>query len=1097
MTGASNLATMATTHAQVTAAHDVHASTVAQEVPAPSSPTLTNPDSILPEEAPFSALTPTISSDSISRSSHDGRSSPKSHKRSDSEGTTELLTATAVVMPQRFSVQPTTIKASAAATAATAAAYTGYEHGTPLSDIGEEDSDSDSTTRDDKSRTPSPNPDGTIAIKKPRLRHKKRLSNLSSSSGGSDVGTWEDFDTSKLGSDRVAADIAHARESAENDDTKSRRDSKEIDEELALLNERAEKILASARKRLTHMEDNLSKARHSIVLTPSRSTPNMHEVAQAQGQSQIQNQTQSHQPAGSLYRSISQNAHRKSRGGFPVKPNSTLSHARTGSDDVVPSGMKRLSRIPEVRSASALDYSRPRFGVVTPEGKVHPQSPSSSRSFNSPLRILTEEDADSPSTTKTSPDSTMHTFTAYRGLGIHSSGSKGQEDISQLHYESSSTPTSLDRSNSQASTRSARELTEKMSEMKNRIAELKSKAQADSMKRQSISSLRGDSPFNGSSTISSATQYQPSSPEIQDRASSSSVQEVSTVAEPRGYSRLGHQRKDSALDDDEPAQNPVTPVTARFLNNDTTPIPFESARTDRNTVNLTKRRARPDSQPDDVDLESIIQSSVYVDAEQDVRSEDEEDEVAVNEEEQIYLNEVLEESLQDLEPVVPSIPGEYLIDEIAGEEGLSHEDRLDAFDYENMFLHSAMGTYTGKRESDEESDNESIETSRQDMQTPTLVDDNNEDGGEMSDEQNDGIQDDNDSCGNDDDEVDTDEEMEAVMLSQHQPSRQPPLRNPLRDQVHHVDKLHLQEPRKPWMSLGRSNSVESNASTATFQTATEGLGTPEEELPEEILNWGNAPSQGQAIYIQPRSPIRAVQIHSPPRRHVSNNGSISEMTNGRTQSRTPSDSLLKNVVTGNLSPTSPRPRSASGQYRIFPSSIPISPTGQRAKLAEHGRDTSIISTQTVAPQTSTTSPHDQPQASSPLLGPPISPQSPQSPSFKTTHPHFHRHTRSTSSQISTSSNGSVPQPQPVKANTTILMESLIKLADPNFTMGPNTHFEDLDKDLVLALLRAVGGVSEEMLRAQAYGDGDVVRELRRRLGKATGILVSGGSREED
>ncbi|WP_350636880.1 hypothetical protein, partial [Pseudoalteromonas sp. GW168-MNA-CIBAN-0100] len=84
----------------------------------------------------------------------------------------------------------------------------------------EDTSDGGSTTKgDNSSRTPSPNHGVTVPEGQPKLRHKKRLSNMSSSSGGSEDGTtWQEFDTSKLMSDRVAADIEHARETANEDE---------------------------------------------------------------------------------------------------------------------------------------------------------------------------------------------------------------------------------------------------------------------------------------------------------------------------------------------------------------------------------------------------------------------------------------------------------------------------------------------------------------------------------------------------------------------------------------------------------------------------------------------------------------------------------------------------------------------------------------------------------------------------------------------------------------------------------------------------------------------------------------------------------------
>jgi len=78
------------------------------------------------------------------------------------------------------------------------------------------------------------------------------------------------------------------------------------------------------------------------------------------------------------------------------------------------------------------------------------------------------------------------------------------------------------------------------------------------------------------------------------------------------------------------------------------------------------------------------------------------------------------------------------------------------------------------------------------------------------------------------------------------------------------------------------------------------------------------------------------------------------------------------------------------------------------------------------------------------------------------------------------------------------MESLIKLADPTFTLAPGTSFANVDTDLVLGLLRAVGSVVDGVLRAEAghtvTGKEEtdrVVQILRRRVEVATGILEGG------
>ena len=82
-------------------------------------------------------------------------------------------------------------------------------------------------------------------------------------------------------------------------------------------------------------------------------------------------------------------------------------------------------------------------------------------------------------------------------------------------------------------------------------------------------------------------------------------------------------------------------------------------------------------------------------------------------------------------------------------------------------------------------------------------------------------------------------------------------------------------------------------------------------------------------------------------------------------------------------------------------------------------------------------------------------------------------------------------------NTEILMESLIKLADPDFKVsGEGNVFADVDKDLVLKLLRGVGSVCNNVLTANSSGEVREVKVLRRRLDQARRILEGEDDEEE-
>ena len=163
------------------------------------------------------------------------------------------------------------------------------------------------------------------------------------------------------------------------------------------------------------MEDNLSKARTSFLPSPSLS-PNVGD----------------HKPVGGLYRSISQGgdrriiqggSSRKSKALYPAVHTPKSGHTRGSSETSLLSASAVHSRIPEIRSASALEYtsgqsidSLPYDG--SPSAYSNGQSPASAtpRSFHTPLQSLQEETGKSPSTDRTSPSNQTP-----RGLGITTS----------------------------------------------------------------------------------------------------------------------------------------------------------------------------------------------------------------------------------------------------------------------------------------------------------------------------------------------------------------------------------------------------------------------------------------------------------------------------------------------------------------------------------------------------------------------------------------------------------------------------------------------------------------------------------------------------
>jgi hypothetical protein len=176
----------------------------------------------------------------------------------------EVRTAKTLLMPTRFKPAPPV---------SNPLGYGGYEHGAPLSDIGEEET----TPRSKKTRTRTPSPTASSPTIAPHSaiwvsqKSDRRLSELSNSSGmstGSDL-HWEGFDPRAGLSDRLKRDLA-----ADGDDIisldgfESKRNSTATngDDETTTqaLSKRAEQILATAKKRLTVRE--IGNSGHGVLI---------------------------------------------------------------------------------------------------------------------------------------------------------------------------------------------------------------------------------------------------------------------------------------------------------------------------------------------------------------------------------------------------------------------------------------------------------------------------------------------------------------------------------------------------------------------------------------------------------------------------------------------------------------------------------------------------------------------------------------------------------------------------------------------------------------------------------------------------------------
>ncbi|KAF1840973.1 uncharacterized protein K460DRAFT_295962 [Cucurbitaria berberidis CBS 394.84] len=181
-------------------------------------------------------------------------------------------------------------------------------------------------------------------------------------------------------------------------------------------------------------------------------------------------------------------------------------------------------------------------------------------------------------------------------------------------------------------------LRDQMNDLKGRISSLKLKAQEDHLRRRSIQSLRTPSPFTSAETWYSGTNAHQSG--------------GSPVTANAGLGiKIGSPTRTAMYEDD---------------------------------YNQTSSPRTTTSQKEGEKLVTYNDESETLPKDDDAEETDEGDFVSVNGD--------------DLEPGADSVYEDAVYEMPATER---HEDRVDAFDYENFFLHSAMGTYSleGRRSS--------------------------------------------------------------------------------------------------------------------------------------------------------------------------------------------------------------------------------------------------------------------------------------------------------------------------------------------------------------------------------------------------------------
>ncbi|KAK7426408.1 hypothetical protein QQZ08_007163 [Neonectria magnoliae] len=434
------------------------------------------------------------------------------------------------------------------------------------------------------------------------------------------------------------------------------------------ISDRAEQILANAKRRLTTMEGNLSRARSSLYYTPASdgSTPSPPIV----------------RPATSFRE--------------PTVPTST-GHSRNSSE----TNFQNPTAFP-LRSASALGaaggYRQPLTSSRSADalGRHKP----SHHPLDTNLESLSEDEDYTDANSTPNGDLRSPTF-----------GYATDKEVTRS-----------------VSVAQMRDLKGQMKDLKGKISSLKEQARADSMKRRSLQSLRTPSPFTHSrwdqgvieqrNTNSADPETVPwqaawntglAPADFGVEKPSPTYQEIA-AAEVKAEGE--NEEVASVIHDDAPDTTPKasleTPTEENVLNR------VESPKLD-----LTEKADEPIEQGDE-DQRAVVdeaQPTEEVGWEEGERPEQEELDETEDSDQPETVDEFVEEEEQDGDfSDYGSESGESLYHDTV-QHPVSHEDREDAFDYEHFFLHSAMGTIRqqrlGRRDSSASvSSEDSVETTR-------------------------------------------------------------------------------------------------------------------------------------------------------------------------------------------------------------------------------------------------------------------------------------------------------------------------------------------------------------------------------------------------
>ncbi|KAI1209440.1 uncharacterized protein F4807DRAFT_460655 [Annulohypoxylon truncatum] len=569
-----------------------------------------------------------------------------------------------------------------------------YGNGTMLSDIGEV-TEVESTCPPNKPRSGSTRSDGSmhpislshyeiIKKKDSKIGRERRLSMESTSTitNHDQGGVFADFD------DDVSVDDSNFQGDDEESVADSFIDDAFHENAMAIkearraigqerystaLSRRAEQILANAKRRLTTMEGNLSRARSINSPTfsiDSGSTPS----------------PTSFKPTTAIYHDNDANSRKSSNG-----------HTRISSENNIPTLPTDLVKpgqyIP--RSSSALGAA----GGYRPP--LH--SPRSADYMHDNTRGTPMDDSiyGSPTFTRSKPSLQVreHLLEPLSEDDASQDVSSSRPSLEDTKLDNFLSPTfgsysdkGLKRS---ASTAQMRDLKDQMKDLKGRLSTLRDQAREDSLKRRSLQSLRTPSPF----THAQVNQWYAGTAKPEDEGSVPS--DYKSQLSNEDVSSINGGERDMAVKQISPHASEESAPSGFSTVEDSEPSPLGDG-----------ENSLPSSKSDDLSVPNQAEDD------DDMRTEDgsdeDVDEVAQEEEEYEVDAEIDEDEQAVFEDDASESGASSYYDSVQNQ--LSHEDREDAFDYEHFFLHSAMGSMSRRRmrkgSRDSFTSEDSVETTR-------------------------------------------------------------------------------------------------------------------------------------------------------------------------------------------------------------------------------------------------------------------------------------------------------------------------------------------------------------------------------------------------